>query len=82
MGHGAPKQITSVPVDAMVRIIAAQANAEEARLDVVSCLEMIFDGKETPTVWKNLQKSRQLLELRNRILYGAIDALIKSQEKS
>lgn len=79
MGHGAPKKISSISVDSIVRIIAAQANVEEAFRDMADTLQLIFDGKESPKLWENLSKTRQSLEYRNRILWAAIDALVKGQ---
>ncbi len=80
MGHGAPKQISNISVEAIVRVIAAQANVEEAFRDMADTLQLIFDGNESPKLWANLTMTRQSLEYRNRILWAAIDSLVKGQQ--
>lgn len=82
MGHGAPKRISTIPQDSIVRILASEGLLYSTQRKLTAELKKAFGGDDSPEVWQEIDRLRKQAIFYSQQYTRGILSLQKEQERA
>lgn len=82
MGHGARKNISSIPEASVVRILSAEGLLYDTQRKLMGKLRLVFSGDDSPEVWREIDRLRTDSVTYSRQYTTAILNLQREQDKT
>lgn len=81
MGHGAPKRVSTIPTETVVKIYAWEGMLYEAQRKLGDVLKSILSGDDSPNLWNELDSARKATVFYSQQYTKAILGLQLSQNR-